>query len=100
MRSGQGALARRHTDGPLWAALLKTTATCEAWRRRTILLLILLELLRLFAGPRARSLVPDTDTGTGPIVTPIPPVTVFRVKDYIGGVLARALTEELRYLST
>ena len=96
MRSGQGALARRHTDGPLWAALLKTTATCEAWRRRTILLLILLELLRLFAGPRARSLVPDTDTGTGPI----PPVTVFRVKAYSGGVLARALPEGLRYLST
>jgi hypothetical protein len=35
-RSGQGALARRHTDGPLWAALLKTTVMCEAWRRRTI----------------------------------------------------------------
>ena len=51
----------------------------------------------LFASPRTN---PDTDTGTGPIVTPIPPVTVFRVKDYIGGVLARALTEELRYLST
>jgi hypothetical protein len=31
-----GALARRHTDGPLWAALLKTTVMCEAWRRRTI----------------------------------------------------------------
>jgi hypothetical protein len=35
-RSGQGALARRHTDGPLWAALLKTTVMCEAWRRHTI----------------------------------------------------------------
>jgi hypothetical protein len=34
-RSGQGALARRHTDGPLWAALLKTTVMCEAWRPRT-----------------------------------------------------------------
>jgi hypothetical protein len=34
-RSGQGALARRHTDGPLCAALLKTTVMCEAWRRRT-----------------------------------------------------------------
>jgi hypothetical protein len=29
-RSGQGALARRHTDGPLCAALLKTTVMCEA----------------------------------------------------------------------
>jgi hypothetical protein len=29
-RSGQGALARRHTDGPLWAALIKTTVMCEA----------------------------------------------------------------------
>jgi hypothetical protein len=28
-RSGQGALARRHTDGPLRAALLKTTVRCE-----------------------------------------------------------------------
>jgi hypothetical protein len=35
-RSGQGTLARRHTDGPLWVALLKTTVMCEAWRRRTI----------------------------------------------------------------
>jgi hypothetical protein len=40
--------------------------------------------------------VPDTDTGTGQI----PPVTVFRVKAYSGGVLARALPEGLRYLST
>ena len=39
----------------------------------------------------------DTDTGgTGPI----PHVTVFRVKAYSGGVLARALPEGLRYLST
>ena len=29
-RSGQGALARRHTDAPLCAALLKTTVMCEA----------------------------------------------------------------------
>jgi len=35
---GRGALARRHTDGPLRAALLKTTVMCEAWRRRTIAL--------------------------------------------------------------
>ena len=63
----------------------------------TFFLVLLLQELRLFASPRTN---PDTDTGTGPIVTPIPPVTVFRVKDYIGGVLARALTEELRYLST
>ena len=47
-------------------------------------------------GPKTRSLVPGTDTGTGPI----PPVTVFRVKTYSGGVLARALPEGLRYLST
>jgi hypothetical protein len=40
--------------------------------------------------------VPDTDTGTGPI----PPVTVFRVKSYNGGVLARELPEGLLYLST
>ena len=93
MRSGQGALARRHTDGPLWSPLLKTTATCEVWRRRTIVLWILLQLLRPFTSPR---IIPDTDTGTGPI----PPVTVFRVKAYIGGVLARALPEGLRYLST
>ncbi len=32
-RSGQGSLARRHTDGQLRTALLKTTVTCEAWRR-------------------------------------------------------------------
>jgi hypothetical protein len=30
-RSGQGALARRHTDGPLCAALLKTTVMCDVW---------------------------------------------------------------------
>ncbi len=103
-RSGQGALARRHTDGPLRAALLKTTVTCEAWRRShddpsSFLLLApcsLLQELRLFVGPKPRFLVPDTDTGTGPI----PPVTVFRVKAYSGGVLARALPEGLRYLST
>ena len=35
-RSGQGALARRHTDRPLRADLIKTTVMCEAWRRRTI----------------------------------------------------------------
>ena len=29
-RSGPGALSRRHTDGPLCAALLKTTVMCEA----------------------------------------------------------------------
>jgi hypothetical protein len=39
----------------------------------------------------------DTNTcGTGPI----PHVTVFRVKAYSGGVLARALSEGLSYLST
>jgi len=47
MRSGQGALARRHTDGPLWAALLKTTVMYKAWRRCTTLLGILLELFLL-----------------------------------------------------
>ena len=40
-RSGQGALARRHTDGQLRAALLKTTVMFEACRRRTMLLRIL-----------------------------------------------------------
>ena len=44
MRSVQGALARRHTDGPLWAALLKTMVMCTVWRRCTTLLGILLEL--------------------------------------------------------
>jgi len=39
-RSGQGALARRHADGPLCATLLKTTVMCKAWRRCTTLLLI------------------------------------------------------------
>jgi hypothetical protein len=38
----------------------------------------------------------DTDTGTGPI----PPITVSKVNAYSGGVLARALPEGLRYLST
>jgi len=55
--------------------------------------LLLLNWCNLFASPRTN---PDTDTGTGPI----PPVTVFRVKAYSGGVLARARFEGLRYLST
>ena len=38
----------------------------------------------------------DTDTGTGPI----PSITVSGVNAYSGGVLARALSEGLRYLST
>jgi len=38
----------------------------------------------------------DTVTCTGPI----PPITVSRVNAYSGGVLARALSEGLRYLST
>jgi hypothetical protein len=38
----------------------------------------------------------DADTGTGPI----PPIKVSRVNAYSGGVLARALPEGLRYLST
>ena len=38
----------------------------------------------------------DTDTGTGPI----PSITVSGVNAYSGGVLARALPEGLRYLST
>ena len=84
-RSGQGALARRHTDGPLRAALLKTTVTCEAWRQSLVLLPSCSKSCDLFASPRTN---PDTDTGTGPI----PPVTVFRVKAYSGGVLARAGT--------
>jgi hypothetical protein len=89
------SLIHRHTDGPLRAALLKTTVTCEAWGRRTMpfQILLLLQELRLFVVPKTN---PDTDTGTGPI----PPVTVFRVKAYSGGILARALPEGLRYLST
>jgi hypothetical protein len=87
-RSGQGSLARRHTDGPLREALLKTTVTCEVWRRSLDApSSFLLQELRLFVGPKARFLVPDTDTGTGPI----PPVMVFRVMAYSGGVLTRAL---------
>ena len=106
-RSGQGALARRHTDGPIRAALLKTTVMCEAWRRRT----------RSSPSDPSRTReqlisfshynsVLDTDTGTGPIprgrarlVRP-PSITVSRVNAYSGGVLARALPEGLRYLST
>jgi hypothetical protein len=60
-RSGQGALASRHTDGPLWAALLKTTVMCKAWRRCTTLLGIPLEPLQLqatSASPRTKSLIP------------------------------------------
>jgi hypothetical protein len=60
-RSGQGALARRHTDGPLWAALLKTTVMCKAWRRCTTHLGILLELVQLLAtsaSARGKSLIP------------------------------------------
>jgi hypothetical protein len=95
-RSGQGALARRHTDGPLWAALLKTTVMCEAWRRRTI---APPDPCRTADRPKPNSphnWVLDTDTGTGPI----PPITVSKVNAYSGGVLARALPEGLRYLST
>jgi len=97
MRSGQGALARRHTDGPLRAALLKTTVMCEVWRRHTIappLDPLLLELRRTTL--RSYNSVLDTDTGTGPK----PSITVSRVNAYSGGVLARALPEGLRYLST
>jgi hypothetical protein len=100
-RSGQGALARRHTDGPLWAALLKTTVMCEDLGADARLLL---QILVARASPTADRLNPillynwvlDTDTGTGPI----PPITVSRVNAYSGGVLARALPEGLRYLST
>ena len=98
-RSGQGALARRHTDGPLRAALLKTTAMCKAWRlmhyarpppdpSRTL-------FQQLISFSHYNSVL-DTDTGTGPI----PSITVSGVNAYSGGVLARALPEGLRYLST
>jgi hypothetical protein len=90
-RSGQGALAdRRHTDGPLCAALLKTTVMCEAWRRRTSApppdpsLTSSLRLRQERNSPH--NSIPDTDIGAGPI----PPVTVSRVNAYSGGVLARA----------
>jgi hypothetical protein len=39
-RSGQGALARRHTDGPLKAALLKTTFRSEGLGARSLVLLV------------------------------------------------------------
>jgi hypothetical protein len=45
----------------LWAALLKTTVMCKAWRRCTTLLRILLELvqpLATLASPRAKYLIP------------------------------------------
>ena len=98
-RSGQGALARRHTDGPLRAALLKTTAMCKAWRlmhyarpppdpSRTL-------FQQLISFSHYNSVL-DTYTGTGPI----PSITVSGVNAYSGGVLARALSEGLRYLST
>jgi hypothetical protein len=95
-RSGQGALARRHTDGPLWAALLKTTVMCEAWRRHTV---AAPNPSRTADRPKPNSpynWVLDTDTGTGPI----PSITVSKVNAYSGGILARALPEGLRYLST
>ena len=99
IREWAGALARRHTDGPLWAALLKTTVMCKAWCRCTTLLGILLEILLLVCFGQTPiqpyNWVLDTDTGTGPI----PPVMVSRVNAYSGGALAR-LPEGLRYLST
>ena len=52
-------------------------------------------LLRLGSFSHYNSVL-DTDTGTGPI----PAITVSRVNAYSGGVLARALPEGLRYLST
>ena len=45
---------------------------------------------------RSYNSVLDTDTGTGPI----PSITVSKVNAYSGGILARALPEGLRYLST
>jgi hypothetical protein len=65
---------------------------------------LLLQILIARSSPTADRLNPillynwvfDTDTGTGPI----PPITVSRVNAYSGGVLARALPEVLRYLST
>ena len=95
-RSGQGALVRRHTDGPIRAALLKTTVMCEAWRRRTIAPPDPSRTLELLSSFSHYNSVLDTDTGTGPI----PSITVSRVNAYSGGVLARALPEGLRYLST
>ena len=72
-RSGQGALARRHTDGPLRAALLKTTLRCEGLEARS--------QPPLFFALKSCVSSQDTDTGgTGPI----PNVTVFRVKPIAG----------------
>ena len=89
-----GSRSQRHTDGPLRAALLKTTAMCKARRlmhyarppsdpSRT-----LFEQLSSFSHYNS---VLDTDTGTGPI----PSITVSRVNAYSGGVLAKALPEGL-----
>lgn len=72
----------------------------EAWRRRTRSSPSD-PSLALTAADRPNPIllynwVLDTDTGTGPI----PSITVSGVNAYSGGVLARALPEGLRYLST
>ena len=57
--TGQGDLARRHTDGPLWscdrAALLKKTVMCKAWRRCTALVRILLNFFLSTVRPNPNS---------------------------------------------
>ena len=77
-RSGQGALARRHTDGPLRAALLKATLRCGGLDPTALSCSFACsEKLRLFESPKTNS---DPDSGTGPT----PPVTVLRVKPIAG----------------
>ena len=96
-RSGQGALARRHTDGPLRAALLKTTLRCEGLGARSQPPSFLACFFSNESSIRRRVLIT------------LLPVYWYRSntachgvwsKAYSGGVLARALPEGLRYLST
>jgi hypothetical protein len=69
---------------------------CEAWRRRTIAPPDPSRTAERQKPNSPYNWVLDTDTGTGPI----PSITVSKVNAYSGGVLARALPEGLRYLST
>ena len=76
-RSGQGALARRHTDGPLRAALLKTTLRCEG-----------LDPIATFCSDSLRCSKSSDCSWVlklGPwYLVPILPVTVLRVKSIAG----------------
>ena len=76
-RSGQGALARRHTDGPLRAALLKTTLRCDG-----------LDPIATFCSDSFRCSKSSDCSWVlklGPwYLVPILPVTVLRVKPIAG----------------